>query len=393
MQTKNYKRTLIGCFFGITNQAVITNVTALLFVPFMTLYGFDLFQSGLLIGINFLAQTCADVILSFFIDKIPFRKIVLTASSLSALGLIMFGILPFFVPAQHMFLAMAVATVIFASSSGMLEVTLSPIVDNIPESEGAKGPAMSLMHSFYAWGQVFCILFTGIGLLAFGYGSWNYLILGLSLIPIITIGIFRNAPLDKKPCSNDTKQKFGMILSPFFIAAIIAIFTGGISEVVMNQWVSTFVVTSLGYSKATADLVGMCLFAVFLGLGRALYGKFGEKFNINKTLIIGATVSFVFYVIVGAEISPVITLVASILCGFSVSLLWPGTLVVASRKYPRAGAWLFAALAIAGDVGGSVGPGVTGALAENIGFGGAFLLISAAPLICLICHLFMYKKG
>ena len=41
MNQRKYGRTLSACLAGISNQAVITNVTALLFVPFADLYGFS----------------------------------------------------------------------------------------------------------------------------------------------------------------------------------------------------------------------------------------------------------------------------------------------------------------------------------------------------------------
>ena len=54
MFERRYKRTPAACLAGVANQAVITNVTALLFVSFSGLYGFN-------------AQMFADVLLTFLI--------------------------------------------------------------------------------------------------------------------------------------------------------------------------------------------------------------------------------------------------------------------------------------------------------------------------------------
>ena len=48
MNKRDSKRTFRACVAGIANQAVVVNVTALLFAPFMRLYGFTYVQLGLL---------------------------------------------------------------------------------------------------------------------------------------------------------------------------------------------------------------------------------------------------------------------------------------------------------------------------------------------------------
>ena len=50
------------------------------------------------------------------------------------------------------------------------------------------------------------------------------------------------------------------------------------------------------------------------------------------------------------------------LCGFSVSLMWPGTFSLTSAAYPKGGTAMFGILAVLGDVGCSVGPALMGAV-------------------------------
>ena len=59
MDKRRYGKTLSACLAGVSNQAIITNVTALLFVPFAGLYGFSLARLGLLTAVNFAAQMLA----------------------------------------------------------------------------------------------------------------------------------------------------------------------------------------------------------------------------------------------------------------------------------------------------------------------------------------------
>ena len=65
--------------------------------------------------------------------------------------------------------------------------------------------------------------------------------------------------------------------------------------------------------------------------------------------------------------------------------------MLASKKFPSAGAWIFAVLAIFGDVGATVVPTVTGYLSEWLGLHGAFLALSVIPLGAFFCHLYLAR--
>lgn len=385
-----YKKTYAACFIGIVNQAVIANITAVLFVPFMNLYGFELWRLGLLVGINFGAQMAADLVLSLLIDRLPYRPMVLCATAIAAVGLVLFGLMPY-LAAGNMFAGLVAATVVFAFSGGMLEVLISPIVDNVPDNTGGKGAVMSLMHSFYAWGQVFVIIVTTLYLFIAGAAHWNFIMFAWAAIPVAGFLMFLFVPLEKKVSDKaaDRHARF----NSFFLVALAAILLGGGSEIMMNQWTSAYLELSMGLSKMTADLLGMGLFAVFLGVGRALYAKLGGRFNLSKVLCFGALATFGLYLVAGLVPVAGVALVACVLCGFTASLLWPGTLVVVSERFPTAGVWLFAVLAVSGDIGGGAVPLAAGFIAEAVGLRMAFVICSAVPLLCFLCHLFLYKKS
>lgn len=389
MKTKNYKLTSLACFIGITNQAIIVNLTAILFVPFSQLYGFELWQLGLLVGINFGAQFLADLLLTVLIDKLKFRFMAILALSLSLMGLIFYAAVPTIMP-NSIFIGFVLATLIFSFASGMLEVILSPIIDNIPQEDSKKkGAAMAFMHSFYAWGQLLTIIVTSIFLFLFDFNNWIYVVLFWTVVPIIGIILFARCPLEKQVVSEKSKSK--TLISSFFIVLMIAILMGGAAEIVMNQYVSTFVELSLGFDKLSSDLLGMGLFALFMGLGRIFYGFFGKKINIQKVLIVGAAASFVCFLVAGLSVNPYVSLVACALTGLTTSLLWPGTLVLASEKTAGAGAWVFAVLSLCGDFGASVAPMAVGFLADKLTLSIAISIASIIPFIALISHILLTK--
>lgn len=390
----SYKSTFVACILGIANQAVIANITALLFVSFMDLYGFEVWQLGVLVGINFCAQLVADVILTVFIDRLSYRKLALTAVLLSAAGLIMFALLPMIpqvVTGGAVYAVMIAATVVFAFSGGMLEVIISPITDAIPDSKSKSG-AMAMMHSFYAWGQVLTIVVTSLYVLFVGAEYWHYIVLFWTVLPIAGAVMFAVCPINKRETETGVKTKSKTMFSPYMLLAMLAIFTAGGTETIMNQYVSTFATLSLGFNKVTSDLSGMCLFAVMMGIGRTVYGFLGDRLNMNAVLVGGSLVSFACYLIAGLVPVPAVALAACVICGLSVALLWPGTLVVAGKRFSSSGAWIFALLAICGDLGGSILPTGAGFFADGLGLNAAFAICSVIPLVCFVCNVLLYKS-
>ena len=47
--------------------------------------------------------------------------------------------------------------------------------------------------------------------------------------------------------------------------------------------------------------------------------------------------------------------------------MWPGTISISSERFPEGGTAMFALLAMAGDLGGSIGPGIIGRVTQSAG--------------------------
>ena len=65
--------------------------------------------------------------------------------------------------------------------------------------------------------------------------------------------------------------------------------------------------------------------------------------------------------------SPALGLLGCVLRGFSVGIMWPGTISITSGTIPMGGTAMFALLAMAGDLGGSIGPYVVGLVTQSAG--------------------------
>ena len=357
----SYKPTILACYIGNFTQAIVVNFTPVIFIPLREQFGFSYSQFGLLVLVNFITQVAVDILFSKAVDRHGFRPFIVTAHILCVIGFLLFAATPWLFRGSE-FLWFLIATVIFSASGGLLELLLSPIIDAIPGDEKAK--AMALLHSFYAWGQVAVVVVTTLCIFGFGSRSWPVLVALWAIVPLVNTFLFAKAPLARKAIGAQLMKIRQLILNPIFILAFFAILFGGAAEVTMGQWSSSFLQKGLALPKIVGDMLGLCGFAVMLGVGRLLYGLYGERININKVMILGSLLAILCYV--GVALSPFkwLSVVACGITGLCVSLLWPGTLVEASAKLPLAGASMFALLAAGGDIGASLGPWLTGVITD-----------------------------
>jgi fucose permease len=143
---------------------------------------------------------------------------------------------------------------------------------------------------------------------------------------------------------------------------VAGIFLGGAAECTMAQWSSGYLEQALGIPKVWGDIFGVALFAVMLGLGRSLYAKCGK--NIRSVLFLGAIGATACYLTAALVNIPIIGLLGCAFTGFCVSMLWPGSLVVASERFPNGGVFIFAMMAAGGDLGASVAPQLIGIITD-----------------------------
>ena len=360
MHKITYKNTIIACYIGYITQAIGLNFTPILFTIFQEKFSLSFSELGSLIVMNFVTQIFTDIVSAKYVDRIGFRRAAVPSHILCALGLIFMFVLPSVLP--NAYIALAIATIVYAIGGGMIEVVVSPIVDSLP-SDDSSG-AMSLLHSFYCWGQLGVVLLTTLALKIFGNDIWGVLALLWAVVPIVNVFNFLKVPLpETKP---ETKTPIRRLISNrFFLLAMLLMVAAGAAEQVIAQWSSLFAQTGLKVDKVVGDILGPSLFAVFMIIGRTYYGVKSDKLDLRKTLILSSILCVVCYLITSLSPSPIISLAGCALTGLSVSLMWPGMLSFASENFPNGGAAMFGVLAIFGDLGCSVGPMLTGIISDT----------------------------
>lgn len=390
-QSKNYQKTMYACFIGYIVQAVVNNFVPLLFVVFQDSYHIPLSQITALITINFLIQLGVDLLSAGVVDKLGYRTCVLIAHGCAAAGLVLLAFLPDLLP--NPFAGILIAVGIYAVGGGLIEVLISPILEACPTKNKEK--AMSLLHSFYCWGHVGVVLISTVFFRFAGVGNWRILTVLWALIPVGNLVLFAGAPIYSLHEEGET----GLTLRELFTKKIfwilmLMMLCAGASEQAVSQWASIFAEKGLGVSKTVGDLAGPMAFAALMGTSRLIYGKYGDRLNLNRFMTLSCFLCIAAYGCISLIPNAAVGLAGCAVCGFSVGILWPGTFSKASAAVKGGGTAMFALLALAGDLGCSGGPTLAGAVSsqcsDNLRMG--ILAAAVFPVLLLAGMLLLSRQ-
>ena len=358
---KNYQKTLLACYLGFITQAITANFAPLLFLKFHNDYGISLGMIALIPTTFFLTQLTVDLICARYVDRIGYRRSIVASEVCSAAGLAGLAFLPGLLPSP--FAGIIISVIIYAVGSGLIEVLGSPIVEACPFAH--KDAVMSLLHSFYCWGSVGVVLLSTLFFACFGIDNWKWLACLWALIPVFNIYNFATCPIEHLVEEGEGMGIRGLFRIPLFWTAIVLMICAGASELSMSQWASAYAESAIGLSKTAGDLAGPCMFAITMGISRVIYGKYGDRMNLIRFMMASGALCLICYVLASVSANPMIGLIGCILCGFSVGIMWPGTISISSRQFPAGGTAMFALLAMAGDLGGAFGPSLVGYVTQN----------------------------
>ena len=367
-------------------QAVVNSFVPLLFVTFQTEYHIPLTQITLLITVNFVIQLVVDLLSAGFVDKIGYRASAIIAHACAGTGIFLLTLLPELF--SNPFYGILLAVMVYAIGGGLIEVLISPVLEACPTDN--KESAMSLLHSFYCWGCTGVVLLSTLFFAVFGTSHWKILVLIWVILPAANLILFTKVPI----YSLHEEGESGMSISELFRVKVFwllmaMMLCAGASEQAVSQWASTFAEKGLHIQKTVGDLVGPMLFSVLMGLSRLIYGKYGEKFNLDRFMKGSCVLCVASYLCIFLVPVPIVGLISCAICGFSVGIMWPGTFSKASAAIKRGGTVLFAMLALAGDLGCSGGPTLVGfvssAFSGNLRLGILTAIVFPVLLLAGLC--------
>ncbi len=383
-----YLSTKITCYVGLVVQAVINNFLPILFIALQDVYGLGYEKLARLVAVNFITQMLTDIATPKILEKTGYRRAVVICQGAAALGLVMLGLLPQIV--DNTYFAINISIIIYAFGSGLIEVVLSPLIEMLPTKN--KSGNMSVLHSFYCWGQAFTIIVTTALFSVFGYKGWANIPLIWAILPFLNMFCFMKVPIIEPQKSKKDNKLSVLLKNKKFILYMIMMLCAGASEIAMAEWASMFAQQSLGVSKVIGDLTGPCAFAVCMGTGRIWYATVSKKVSFRKTLIVLNILCTVCYLTVAFCKIPIIALIFCALCGFSVSISWPGIYSLGARDFPNGNAVMYSVFAMCGDIGCCLGPWLCGIVADFLGLSFGFAVTSVFSIVMIISALLSMKN-
>lgn len=355
-QGENYNATIAASYLGYITQAIVNNFAPLLFLTFVSEFQVTFDRLAFLITMNFGVQLAVDLVSAHYVDRIGYRTCIVAAHVMAALGLAGMAALPGLFSDPYVGLMLAAA--VYAVGGGLIEVLISPIVEACPTKN--KESVMSLLHSFYCWGQVAVVLLSTVFFAAAGIGNWRALACLWALVPACNAVFFLFVPIRMLVEDGEGLSIRKLAQNRLFWLFALLMVCAGASELGMSQWASAFAESGLRVSKTVGDLAGPCAFALFMGCARAFYAKFAEKISLKKFMAASAALCVCSYLMASLSVSPFVGLFGCALCGLSVGIMWPGTFSMAAKAIPKGGTAMFALFALFGDVGCNIGPGLVG---------------------------------
>ena len=363
-QKNPFRTTILASFIGYIVQAIVNNFAPLLFLTFRSSYHLSLDRISILVTFNFGVQLLIDLLASQFIGKIGYRTAIVGAHLFAGAGLIAMAVLPELLPNAVAGLLLSVA--LYAIGGGLIEVLVSPIVEACPSDN--KPALMSLLHSFYCWGQLGVVLLSTLFFSLAGIGNWRILSVIWAIVPLANAVFFARVPLRTMEEASSEHTGLGQLvrMGSFWIM-ILMMFCAGACELSISQWASAFAESALGITKTLGDLLGPCLFAALMGLSRVIHAKMSDRLRLERYMLGCVTLCMAGYLLASLTHLPALGLIGCAACGYAVGVMWPGTYSLAARELPGGGSAMFALLALGGDLGCSAGPTLVGLVSGACG--------------------------
>ena len=376
-----YRNTIRACFAGYIVQAIVNNFIPLLFLTLQRQYHIPLGQITALITVNFGVQLAVDLLSAFWVDRIGYRRAVVAAHVFAAAGLLALPVLPEILPP---FAGILAAVILYAIGGGLLEVLVSPIMESCPTDN--KETAMSLLHSFYCWGQVGVVLLSTLFFRFAGIGNWKLLAALWAVLPAVNGVVFSRVPIAPLIAEHaESMPPAELFRSRMFRLLLLMMICAGAAELSVSQWASFFAEEALHISKTAGDLAGPMTFGILMGSARAFYGKYGSRIPLDRFMRGSAVLCILSYLLIALVPVPAVNLAGCALCGLSVGIMWPGTFSRAAASLRRGGTLLFSLLALGGDIGCSSGPTLVGLIAGHTNMKTGILAAVIFPAGMLLC--------
>lgn len=227
-----------------------------------------------------------------------------------------------------------------------------------------------MLHSFYCWGHILVVLLSTLYFNTIGIAAWRFLPMLLAILPALNAVSFSICPIESLEGDKDPASYRSIFRMKGFFIFLILMTAAGAAEQAIAQWASYFAEIGLSLpNKTVGDIFGTCLFALGMAVSRTLYGILGDKIDLKKTIAVFSVFLLAAYLLTSLSPLPRLSLVGIACGGFFVGIMWPGIYSLAGKKFTKGGTKMFGMLALAGDVGCTLGPTLVGLISDDIRIG------------------------
>jgi hypothetical protein len=137
MNTTNFRRTKLTCFFTYPALASIFFLPPILFYTFRQMYGISYTLLGTLVLVNFCTQMVIDLIFTFFSKHFNPHKTIRAMPLLTAVGLVVYALIPWLFP-QYAYVGLLIGTFIFSVSASVLVACMIRSLHRVARSPRAS---------------------------------------------------------------------------------------------------------------------------------------------------------------------------------------------------------------------------------------------------------------
>ena len=209
---------------------------------------------------------------------------------------------------------------------------------------------------------------------------------------MFNIVLLAKAPMVNPPADEKLASFKELFKRRRFRGYMVMMLCAGATEIAIAQWASMFVQKGLGVDKVVGDLAGPCVFALCMAFARVIYGLNAKKVDFKKLLMILSVAAFICYIGIALISNAIASLIFFAICGFAVSVSWPGTYSAAAKDFPDGGAVMYGVFACCGDLGCAFGPWVLGIVADKFNLNVGFGIVSLFAAVMFVVTAFTLKS-
>ena len=357
---------MTACCLGMTTLCLAMAPAAMCLPNIGEELAMTLSERGVFLSAAFWGFVVAILVAGPLADRLGFRALLVIGFALKSAGLLTIA------AAGAKTTALA-GGLIVGLGCGVADALLTPIVCAIYPERRMR--MTSLLHSFYAIGLVMTVAV--IMLLLRLDWHWRTIFRLLAVLPAPYALAALVLPLPRQSHEGPSRLTGrALVRKGAFLALILAILMGGVTEIAPSTWLPSLIKESGGPRG-----LGLLLFGVALALGRlsvsALVGALGPR----RVFTLAAGASAACLTSAALTTSPTMTVISLSALGFAVAGFWPTIVASAGDRYPQGGASMYSLLAAAGSFGGVIGPVTVGVIADQAGLRAGLGVLTVAPII------------